>query len=377
MRILQISSAETFGGGEKHLADLADGLTEKGHKVFVALRKENEWEDRLGFLPAENIFHVPLRNSLDIFSGRNLAQIMRRKEIEIVHAHPARDYPLAGLAVRLYPKARFVLTRHVLFPMKSLHKFSLGNVSRAIAVSAAVEANLQKIFPKEKIALIPNGIGIGKFSDADRQASGKDFRFQHDISFDKSLIGTVGELKKLKGQEDFVLAANEIHKKFPETHFVVVGRDNSFDQSFRRGLKRLVKVFGLEENFTFLDWVEDTTPLLAALDIFVSASHTESFGLAILEAMAGGTAVVAAETEGAKGLIDDDFSGRLVPVKNPVALAAAVVELLEDAEKREIYGRNARKSAGENFSLERMIDETESLYREVLSPNQRAPENLP
>ena len=109
-----------------------------------------------------------------------------------------------------------------------------------------------------------------------------------------------------------MFAANEIVKRFPETHFTIVGTDNSFKKDFRRELKRLVKVFGLEDKFLFLDWVEDTAPLLAAMDIFVSASHSESFGLAILEAMASGKAIVATETEGAKELIESEKSGKLV-----------------------------------------------------------------
>lgn len=364
MRILHINSAKNFGGGEKHFADLCRGLNENENEIFAALRRENNWQNRLNFLPDENIFHIPMRNSLDIFSAGKLAKIMRENKIEIIHAHLARDYPIAAVAKRFYPKANLIFTRHVLFPMKSIHKFTLGNVSKAIAVSTAVEANLQKTFPKEKIVCIPNGIKIGKFADINREELRKDFRFRYNISFDAKLIGTVGELKKLKGQEDFVLAANEIVKKIPDAHFIIVGKDNSFDQSFRRKLKRLVKVFDLEEKFTFLDWIEDTAPLLSALDLFVSPSHSESFGLATLEAMASRTAIISTETEGAKELLENDFSGKLVPIENPVELAKAVCIVLEDSEKSDLFGKNAQKFARENFSLEKMISETEKLYEQ-------------
>ena len=81
-------------------------------------------------------------------------------------------------------------------------------------------------------------------------------------------------------------------------------------KNFARELKRLVKIFDLEDRFLFLDWVENTAPLLAAMDIFVSASHSESFGLAIFEAMASGKAIVATETEGAKELIENGIFGK-------------------------------------------------------------------
>ena len=364
MRILQITSAKTFGGGERHLVDLCRGLSARGHDVFVAIRPTNEWQEKFDFLPPENILRVSLRNSLGVLSARRIAAFTRKNKIQIIHAHVARDYIPASIASLLVKNARFVLTRHVLFPLQPFNRFALKNLSKAIAVSSGVEASLQKVFPVNKIATIPNGIEIENWAGRDRQKLRDEFRFLHEIPFDAPLIGTVGELILLKGQRDFVLAANEIAKKFPEARFVVVGKDNSLDKHFRRELKRLVKVFRLDDNFLWLDWVEDTAPLLAALDVFVSASHSESFGLAILEAMATGNAVVATETAGARELLEGEDV--FVPLKDPVALAGKICEVLADEEKRQTLGARAQKMAAEKFSLCRMIDETEKLYTGIL-----------
>jgi len=365
MRILQINSAKNFGGGEKHFVDLCRGLTARGHDIFAALRRTNAWETRLDFLPPENILHVSLKNSFGVLSAQKIAKFVGEKNIEIIHAHAARDYIPASLACRIEKTAKFVLTRHVLFPLKPFNRFALGNLSKAIAVSSAVEIELQKTFPREKIAVVPNGIDIEKWSNVETEKLRREFRFEHNISFDAFLIGTIGELKLLKGQRDFVLAAQKIAQKLPDAHFVIVGKDNSARQSFRRELKRLVKVFDLEKRFLWLDWVEETAPLLSALDVFVSASHSESFGLAILEAMAAGCAMVCTETEGAKELLDSS-SGKLVPVKEPVKLAEAIGELLESEKSREEFGKNAQKRAMEKFGLDKMIYRTEEIYKEVL-----------
>jgi glycosyltransferase involved in cell wall biosynthesis len=364
MRILQITSAKTFGGGERHLVDLCRGMKERGHEIFIALRPTNEWQDKLEFLPREDRLYVSLRNSFGVLSAKRIARFIRDKDIQIVHAHVARDYIPASLASMLVKSARFVLTRHVLFPLQPFNRIALKNLSKAIAVSSAVEASLQKVFPPNKIATIPNGIDIDNWAGRDRQKLREEFRFFHGIPFDAPLIGTVGELILLKGQRDFVLAANETAKKFPGARFVVVGKDNSLDKNFRRELKRLVKVFGLEERFLWLDWVEDTAPLLAALDIFVSASHSESFGLAILEAMASGTAVIATETAGAKELLGEE--GIFVPVKDPIALSEQLCGLLANEEKCRALGARCRELAAQKFSLERMLNETEKLYAGVL-----------
>lgn len=364
MRIVQISSAKTFGGGERHFVDLCRGLQKRGHEIFAALRPTNEWQARLDFLPPENILHVSLRNSFGILSANRIAEFVRANNIEIVHAHAARDYIPASLACRIAKNAKFVLTRHVLFSLKPFNRMTLNNLSKGIAVSKAAEENLLKVFPKEKIHTISNGVDVENHAGGNREKLREAFRFEHNISYDALLIGTIGELKLLKGQRDFVFAANIIAQKFPEAHFVIVGKDNSAKKDFRRELKRLVKIFRLDERFLWLDWVEETAPLLAALDVFVSASHTESFGLAILEAMASGAAIVATETEGAKELLDDE-TGKFTSVKEPVQLATTIEEFLNDEISRENFGANAQKKARENFDLEKMIVETEKVYQEL------------
>lgn len=365
MRILQISSAKTFGGGERHFVDLARGLHERGHEIYAALRPTNEWQKRLDFLPPESILHVSLRNSFGVLSATRIAEFVRENSIEIVHAHAARDYIPASLACRIAKSAKFVLTRHVLFPLKPIHRFTLNNLAKAIAVSKPVEANLRNVFSKEKVVLISNGIDVESRINADREKLRQAFRFEHNIPFDDLLIGTVGELKVLKGQRDFILAAHLVAQKYPNARFVIVGKDNSFKQDFRNELKRMVKIFRMEDRFLWLDWVEDTAALTAALDVFVSASHTESFGLAILEAMAIGGAIVATGTEGANELLQTNVSGKLTPIKEPVKLAAAVGEFLDDEKTRFDIGQNAQRVAREKFSLERMLDETEKVYREI------------
>src|SRR5262249_15568300 len=98
MIILQVSSARSLGGGERHLVDLAKGLTQRGHDVFVALVPASPLPAELSNLPDENFIELPLRNALDIGSARKLAQFAARNHVDIIHAHLARDYPLAAAA---------------------------------------------------------------------------------------------------------------------------------------------------------------------------------------------------------------------------------------------------------------------------------------
>jgi glycosyltransferase involved in cell wall biosynthesis len=252
-----------------------------------------------------------------------------------------------------------------MFPLKPFHRFALRNVSAAIAVSPAVGEQLARIFPGDKVRVIPNGIRSSVTSDPERVAAAAGFRELHGIPASAPLVVTLGELKLLKGQRDFVLAANEVLKQVPDCWFVIAGKDNLIDQRFRRELRRLVRVFGHEDRFVWLDWLEDTTPLLAAADLFVSPSHSESFGLAMLDAMAAGTPVIASDTDGARELIADEKAR--VPVKDPIALAERIVWFLQNDVERIDLGETLKASATERFSLAKMIDATESLYQEILA----------
>jgi len=166
LRILQISSAQSLGGGERHLADLTTGLAQLGHDVHVAVRPNSPLIKELAGLPSENITTFPLRNSLDAKSAQGLSRLVRKHKIQVVHAHMARDYPLAAYAVRTNSAASLIITRHVLFPLSRLHRITLSRAARIIAVSQAVAARIQAdaIVPAEKISVVLNGIDTARFS---------------------------------------------------------------------------------------------------------------------------------------------------------------------------------------------------------------------
>jgi glycosyltransferase involved in cell wall biosynthesis len=364
VRILQITSARIFGGGERHFVDLCRELTDRGHEVFVALRPTNEWQDRLHFIPAERFMHVSVRNSFGTFSARRIARFIEENEIDVVHAHAARDYLTASISCRKARRARLVITRHLTLPLKPFHRLALRNVSAAIGVSPAVGEQLERTFSRSRVRVISNGIPIADLSADERRRLGSEFRDYHGIPVDAPLIVSVGELKVLKGQRDLVLAANEVLKRHPQCRFVLAGRDNTVDHRFRRELRRLVRVLGHDDRFLWLDWVEDLAPLFAAADIFVSPSHIESFGLAMLEAMAAGTPVIATDTDGARELVRD--AEARVPIKDPVALAAALDRFIADPAGRRALAEGQHRNAAELYSLGRMIDGVEDVYRSII-----------
>jgi L-malate glycosyltransferase len=371
MRILQITSARALGGGEMHLIALAKGLRERGHEVHVALSTRSPLRPALDTIPDENIVMLPLRNALDAASARELARLVRDRQIEVIHAHMARDYPLAAYASRRNRSARLVITRHVMFPMSRLHAVTMSNVARVIAVSEAVAAKLreQELFASEKIVVVRNGIDVDRFIRARRESERAEFCRRLQIPPDRLLVGAVGEITKLKGHEDFVRAAAQIAAKVPRSHFIIAGEDHSRAKEHEASLKQLIQNVGLIDRVQRFGWLDNLAELYCILDVFVSASHSESFGLAIVEAMASGTAVVATATDGAREIIDDGINGRIVPIGNAEAMAAVVIELLENEDVRKKLGNAGQSRAHDQFSVERMIAETEQVYWDALIRN--------
>ena len=357
MRILQLSSARHFGGGERHFVDLTNGLARSGHQVFAATTLDSPLLPELRNLPAENIFRLPFRKPFDVASAWKLRQFAREHNVEIIHAHMARDYPLASLAAGSL-RPRLVLTRHVLFPMGKLHKLTRRRVARVIAVSEAVAASLreQRIFDEAQIVVVRHGIDLERFHEVVRGSESRPLR-----------VGILGELSPVKGQKEFVRAAAIIAAQLPDVEFLIAGRDNSADGQYKRELMQSIESAGLGERISLIESRVDVGEFLSQLDVFVSASSSEAFGLAIVEAMAAGVPVVATASDGAREIVSDTQTGRLVPVGDVDELAKGIGELLGDSSQRKRLADNARKKAAEDFSFARMIAETEAVYSHVLN----------
>jgi glycosyltransferase involved in cell wall biosynthesis len=253
----------------------------------------------------------------------------------------------------------------VLFPLNRLHRVTLAKAARIIAVSQAVASQLRAdaVTPPERVSVVLNGIDVARFQAARQEFNRRQFLNRWELPEDSLLVGTVGELTPLKGQEEFMRAAAQVLKQVPTAYFIIAGIDHSREKEHRARIQRLIEELDLAERVRLVGWLEDLAQLYCALEVFVSSSRTESFGLALAEAMAAGTPVVATETEGARELIQSGETGLLVPIGDVDKLAASILALLANQNARLRMGTAAKKTASKRFSVERMIDETEEIYR--------------
>ncbi|HVF30650.1 MAG TPA: glycosyltransferase [Pyrinomonadaceae bacterium] len=349
MRILQIISARYFGGGERHVVDLARGLRERGHHVFVATRTNAFIRPQLSFLPDGHILEFPFRGPLDGLTARSLANLITGEKIDLIHAHAARDYTVAAMAAYL-SRTPFVITRHVLFPMSKLHRVLLRGVEFVIAPSQGVADSLRErsIFPAEKIVTIRHGLNTGVPATRKRNSP------------DQFVVGAIGALDPVKGFDVLIRAAAIVVKKVRNARFEISGIDRGSIGHNEQDLRKLIADLDLEDVVKLTGWSPDIHETLAGLDLFVSSSRSESFGYVLAEAMLAGVPVVATETGGAREVIGD--AGPLVAIESPEALANRIITLLESEEERESLSARGRNRILENFTMDVMIDKTEEVY---------------
>ena len=179
---------------------------------------------------------------------------------------------------------------------------------------------------------------------------------------DVLLVGMIARMNATyKNHRDFIEIAARLSPRFPKVEFVLVG-----DGPLRPELERRAQDLGIANKILFLGDRRDITAILASLDISVLASQTESLSNVVMESMAAGVPVVACDVGGNPELVSNK-TGILVPPNDPVSLAQAISQLLSDPDSRIELGRNAKRHAQQNFTIDRMRSQHEELYKELLA----------
>jgi glycosyltransferase involved in cell wall biosynthesis len=191
-----------------------------------------------------------------------------------------------------------------------------------------------------------------------------DIRAQHGIPHEALLLGTIANLLPLKGYEVMLDALPAILAAMPTVHYLIIGGGGA---EYCTRLKAMTVERGIAERVHFAGFQEFVASYLDALDLYVHPSLKEAFGLAVVEAMAMGKAVVATTVGGLPEVVAQGETGLLVPPGDAESFAAAVVSLLEDRARREQMGICGRARAQERFSLDASVAHMEQLYGEVLA----------
>jgi glycosyltransferase involved in cell wall biosynthesis len=365
VRILHVITTLDVGGAEVHLLAQVRGQAAGGHQVRVL------WLKGKGTLAPE------MREAGAGFVGRaGAAGILRSARwAEIVHSHLLKaDMATAVIATLAGRRRSLVASKHndeqvLKRPLVGLVHGVLGKLpARTIVLSDHVGrffAEHGGIDPA-RARRIYYGIDPTPFERAAARPVADKARLRASLGLRASdvVFVCVARFAPQKAHEVLLRALAKVDR--PNVRLLLVG-DDPFGDGKRRA-EDVAQELRLGERVLFTGIRRDVPDLLAIADGFVMASRWEGLGLVFLEAMAASLPVVATRVSAVPEVVVDGETGLLVPVDDADALAAALARLADDAELRRRLGAAGAPRVRERFGLERMVEETLSVYREVKSP---------
>ena len=285
------------------------------------------------------------------------------RSVDLVHSHWILPQ---GAAVAMTPARRHVATVHgsdvfglQAKPFQIIKSWALRRASAVTANSSATQAKVGELTQARVDAeLIPMGVDI-------RQPDPEVVRrIRARFGEGGPLVVFLGRVVEEKGVLDLVRAFTTIRARFPSARLTMVGRGIDSDT-----VSQLAASLGLNESIDQPGWTDpaDVVNWFAAADVVVAPSWFEAQGLSVMEAQAAGAAVVATKVGGIPDAVEDGETGILVEPRDPEALAAAVISLLDDRARAAEIGRRAAEQATQRFSRQATARAFESLYVRVLA----------
>lgn len=358
------------GGTETQAVELATRLDSERYEVTLGcLRARGPLLEKLvGTSVSVREFYP--KGGFDSIRGMyqmfRLAIFLRRGGFEIVHTHDLYAN-LLGIPAAVLARVPVIIssqrdlahldlykTRRRVW-LRRLQKLSTAVLTNANAVRDAVLA--ENHFAAEKVRVIYNGVDMERFGRESR-----DRGWLTPGGSKEKWIVLVGNMHSdVKGHPWLIAAAGAITREFPDVRFILVG-----DGAARKNLERQVSELGVEGNFLFLGRRDDVPRILGCCDIAVLPSKAEGLPNAVLEYLAVGLPTVASRVGGNAEIVQDGRTGLLVPPEDSSALAEAVLRLLRDPGFAASLGKNGREYVASEFSFQRMIENTDQLYTELL-----------
>ena len=363
-RLLHLLSGCTVGGCEQHVLSLLSRLGRDRYEPWLAYfeARPDEAAPMAPEFRAAGVRTVDLgaRRRTDPGAVLRLGRLMRRGRFDIVHAHSFRTELAAVLWGRLLGRVPVVLRTvhntddfYVHPRYAALARASAGRLDRVIVISDAVGRYLRDKagLPAEKLVRIYYGLDAGGWGMGDGNSR-------------PPTIGIIARLAPQKGHRVLFDALPAILSRVPEARVRVVGHE---ELSTVAELRAYAAARGVAERVQFDGFRGDVPSLLRELDLVVLPSLWEGFGLGLLEAMAAGLPVVATAVGPVPEVVVDGQTGLLVPPEDPPALAEAVARVLLDPALAERLGRAGRARVEQEFTVERTVERTDALYRELLA----------
>ena len=317
------------------------------------------------FEPDETSFACDVRSldatsQLDVNAYRRLFGMLRKQQPDVFHVHPNATGSIARILATFTGVGSIITTEHSVHTefgiARNLVNGSTNWLNDVLVCNSTVtekslsrwEETLLRITGTET-RVIYNGADLDVIEATTGEREGLPDGF---------LIGTVGRLIPEKNQASIIHAVSSLVDEGPDVHAVIVGGG-----PLRADLEALAREEGVEDNVHFLGFIprEEVFKVLRSLDVFVFPSLYEGFGVAVAEAMATGTPVVANDIEVLREVVGD--AGHFVDATDSSELTSAIKTLYGDDDTRLNAGREAKQRIERTFTLEKTAESYSTLYQ--------------
>ena len=371
-----ITCYPTYGGSGVVATELGIALAQRGHEVHFVTYKQ---PFRLPtFLPRVFFHEVDVgRYPLFEFPPYDLAlavrmhEVVREHDLDLLHCHYAIPHATSAWITKQMLKEeqrdiKVVTTLHgtditIVGQDPSFHsitKFSIEKSDALTAVSRYLQQETLEAFGCTacRIDVIPNFMDPKVY---DRARYSGPSRAQFDGT--RRVLMHISNFRPVKRVLDVVQVFAKTNKSVPSV-LVMVG-----DGPDRHDAEQEARRLGVEKNVKFLGKIDSVAPLLAAADLFLLPTNSESFGLSALEALASGTPVIGSNVGGLPEVVRNGETGVLCPVGDVDGMAGAAIELLKNDAKWKAMSQAAAADARERFSMDDIVARYEEMYTQSLA----------
>lgn len=371
IRVVELLATGTSGGAQEHVFNIVSRLDRSRYDVSVLSLGNGAAIRRL---ERAHIDVCVLDEMDDAKAIEAVAAHLAAVKADVVHNHMYRAEVVgtqAAWAVAKAGKRRPYIVGTVHSSRirsdedRELLRQLTPKMDHLIAVSSAIERKLDdEGRTGAPISLIYNGVDLTRYSEPDICGT---LHSEYPIPPDSPIVGVVARLEPEKGHPTLLDAWPAVIEAVPKAHLLIVG-----EGSQREALEAQVAALGIGTSVTFTGRRDDVPAVTAALDVAVLPSYREAQGLSILEAMALSRPVVASAVGGIPEMIEHGRTGLLVPPREPVALAAAIVRLLTDHPYADTLAKAAQNLVHDRFCVELMVRAIETIYDESVEERRLA-----
>ena len=370
------------GGGGVFCYQLAKALAKKHQVDYLTSRFHNQPKfeiiegvrvHRVTVLGRKDFSTSTFLSLITFFPSSLLAglNLFRKNEYDIINAHFVLPSGLSGVILSKFFKVPIVInlhggdiydpsknfSPHRYFVLRKLIKWILKHSEKVLAQSTSIKEIMSYYYNFRNVDIIPLGIEKPRMNQ-------KITREELGFTDDEIILISVGRLVKRKGFEYAIRAVSRLINNYniKNIKYIIVG-----DGPERGFLENLAKKLGAVEKVEFMGFVseEKKYQLLSISDIYVLSSLHEGFGICLLEAMHFGLPIVATNDGGHTDFLTEGRNALLVPIKDDIALAEKIAELIKNESLRKSISQNNKKDV-KKYYIEEIAMYYERLFKEII-----------